>query len=89
MFKKVLMTMVLLCGSPAAMAAPEIDHDCPCLTANDCETPMPNETAIAPTVPDDVAEACARASHEANRAYCLAIGDASLAPWEQAPDWQP
>lgn len=33
-------------------------------------------------------EACARAAHEANRAYCIALGDASQPPWEQAPDWQ-
>jgi hypothetical protein len=33
-------------------------------------------------------EAAARAAHEANRAYCLAIGDDSQQPWEQAPDWQ-
>lgn len=33
-------------------------------------------------------EACARAAHEANRAYCLALGDTSQPPWEEAPDWQ-
>ena len=33
-------------------------------------------------------EACARAAHEVNRAYCLALGDASQPPWESAPDWQ-
>lgn len=33
-------------------------------------------------------EACARAAHEANRAYCLAIGDASQLPWDDAPQWQ-
>lgn len=30
----------------------------------------------------------AQATHEANRAYCAAIGDNSQVPWEQAPDWQ-
>lgn len=35
-----------------------------------------------------IIEACARAAHEANRAYCLALGDASQVPWEEAPDWQ-
>ena|ERR1700735_860902 len=34
--------------------------------------------------PEDVA----RVAHEANRAYCLAIGDASQPAWEDAPDWQ-
>ena len=33
-------------------------------------------------------EACARAAHEANRAYCIAIGDASQPSWETAPEWQ-
>ena len=26
--------------------------------------------------------------HEANRAYCIAIGDNSQPRWEDAPDWQ-
>ncbi len=26
--------------------------------------------------------------HEANRAYCEAIGDSSQLPWNQAPEWQ-
>ena len=34
------------------------------------------------------AEACARAAHEANRAYCIALGDMSQRPWDEAPDWQ-
>lgn len=33
-------------------------------------------------------EACAKAAHEANRAYCLAIGDTSQPAWEDAPLWQ-
>jgi hypothetical protein len=33
---------------------------------------------------DDVARVC----HEANRAYCLALGDTSQVAWEDAPDWQ-
>lgn len=33
-------------------------------------------------------EACARAAHEVNRAYCIAIGDNSQPSWEEAPDWQ-
>jgi hypothetical protein len=37
---------------------------------------------------DRVIEACARAAHEVNRAYCLALGDESQPPWESAPEWQ-
>lgn len=33
-------------------------------------------------------EACARAAHEVNRAYCLATGDTSQPSWDDAPDWQ-
>lgn len=37
---------------------------------------------------EDPIEACARAAHEVNRAYCLAIGDTSQPSWDDAPDWQ-
>lgn len=30
----------------------------------------------------------ARVCHEANRAYCAALGDMTQMPWELAPDWQ-
>lgn len=30
----------------------------------------------------------ARVAHEANRAYCLSLGDDTQVPWHQAPDWQ-
>lgn len=33
-------------------------------------------------------EICARTAHEANRSYCLSIGDRSQPSWEEAPDWQ-
>ena len=32
--------------------------------------------------------ACAQAAHEANRAYCEAIGDTSQLPWSEATDDQ-
>lgn len=35
-----------------------------------------------------VTELAARVAHEANRAYCLSIGDDSQPAWEDAPDWQ-
>ena len=37
---------------------------------------------------DSRIEACARAAHEFNRAYCLHLGDGSQLPWEDAPQWQ-
>lgn len=37
---------------------------------------------------DEKIDACARAAHEANRAYCIATGDNSQPSWEDAPDWQ-
>lgn len=33
-------------------------------------------------------EAIAKVCHEANRAYCAALGDGSQLPWEEAPEWQ-
>jgi hypothetical protein len=33
---------------------------------------------------EDIARVC----HEANRAYCLEMGDASQVPWNEAPTWQ-
>ena len=39
-------------------------------------------------VSDTTIEACARAAHEVNRAYCLALGDKSQPSWDDAPDWQ-
>lgn len=37
---------------------------------------------------EEMIEACARSAHEVNRAYCIAIGDTSQLPWEDAPEWQ-
>ena len=34
---------------------------------------------------NNIIEACARAAHEANRAYCLALGDTSQPSWDDAP----
>lgn len=39
-------------------------------------------------VPPEVLPQIARACHEANRAYCFAIGDSSQVPWDEAPVWQ-
>lgn len=41
-----------------------------------------------PELTDDVLEACARAGHEMNRTFCLATGDYSQLPWDEAPRWQ-
>lgn len=38
--------------------------------------------------PEEIARACAHAAHEANRAYCIATGDRTQPPWDQAPRWQ-
>lgn len=37
---------------------------------------------------DHEVELIARICHEANRTYCVGIGDLSQVPWGQAPDWQ-
>ena len=33
---------------------------------------------------EDIARVC----HEANRAYCLSLGDTTQKPWDEAPEWQ-
>jgi hypothetical protein len=33
---------------------------------------------------EQVAQVC----HEANRAYCLTLGDATQQPWGESPEWQ-
>ncbi len=37
-----------------------------------------------PATVDNIARAC----HEANRAYCIAIGDLTQKPWAEAEEWQ-
>lgn len=39
-------------------------------------------------VVSDPVEHAARIAHEVNRAYCVALGDSSLLPWDMAPHWQ-
>jgi hypothetical protein len=39
-------------------------------------------------IEDRVVEAAAHAAHEANRAYCILMGDMSQPPWDEAPRWQ-
>lgn len=40
------------------------------------------------SIPQNIIEAAAHAAHEANRAYCIALGDTSQVAWMDAPDWQ-
>ncbi len=37
---------------------------------------------------DERVLACARAAHEANRAYCIYLGDHSQKSWDEAESWQ-
>jgi hypothetical protein len=36
----------------------------------------------------DMIQDIARVCHEANRAYCLTLGDESHVSWDDAPEWQ-
>jgi hypothetical protein len=36
----------------------------------------------------EVIELAAQICHEANRAYCLTLGDDTQQPWANAPEWQ-
>lgn len=39
-------------------------------------------------IPEEFILLAARAAHEVNRTYCLALGDASQLAWDDAPQWQ-
>lgn len=43
-----------------------------------------NGEAMTETI--DATERAAQAAHEVNRAFCIAIGDTSQVPWEEAPE---
>lgn len=49
---------------------------------------IPSETAIDADQRALVVESAARATHEANRAWCILHGDTSQPHWEDAPEWQ-
>lgn len=46
------------------------------------------EQEAPPRLSAEKVAAIARVTHEANRAYCIGIGDLSQVPWDSAPDWQ-
>lgn len=53
---------------------------------------LPDGTVLGPPniPPSQVrlsAEEIAEVAHEANRAYCLSMGDASQKTWKEAPEW--
>jgi hypothetical protein len=70
---KHLILFLALTFAPVATATPS--------NFETCETQMQ-------TYKDTTIETCARAAHEANRAYCESLGDNTQLPWEQAPEWQ-
>lgn len=49
---------------------------------------MSEQEAAQRLVGDPHVEAAAEAAHEANRAYCRALGDLSQPSWQDAPEWQ-
>ena len=44
--------------------------------------------AVRAEIPDPEIDNIARICHEANRSYCLGLGDTSQPPWSEAPEWQ-
>lgn len=70
--------------------APPIEREYPAETAWDQQTTRTYEPREGAYDMDDtdLIEACARAAHEVNRAYCQALGDDSQPPWDEAPAWQ-
>jgi uncharacterized protein YodC (DUF2158 family) len=91
-------------GSTTRMTVREIVLDgyvCDWFVGNDLHTDKfaPGALRLAPPLyarawalessPEDMhVEAIARVAHEANRAYCVTIGDLSQVEWTLAPSWQ-
>ena len=48
----------------------------------------PAKSPVAATMAPHPLDYIAKVCHEANRAYCEALGDFSQPSWEAAPDWQ-
>ena len=49
---------------------------------------MKPETQFATHYPDGKIAMIAKVCHQANRAYCTALGDFSQPHWDAAPEWQ-
>jgi hypothetical protein len=55
---------------------------------NDRLNPAAFEDVIMTGDDEQKLQRIAQVCHEANRAFCAAIGDNSQIPWQDAPDWQ-
>lgn len=51
-------------------------------------TTLPTERSLASLFADPLLVRIAQVAHEANRAYCLTLGDTSQVAWDDAPAWQ-
>lgn len=52
------------------------------------EAPTQQSKAVTVSEIERTMETIGRVCHEANRAYCVTLGDYSVPPWDAAPDWQ-
>lgn len=69
-------------GLLIVQVAPALDHQAElCLAGHENKTHSSGSSSMQV---EDVARTC----HEANRAYCLALGDTSQPAWDLAPAWQ-
>lgn len=50
------------------------------------ETTKPQQQPLLSS--EQAVELAARCAHEANRAWCMQIGDLTQQPWDDAPEWQ-
>jgi len=63
-----------------------MDEQHPTTAAPPQDTDVP--TCAPPPEQTDPVIQIAQICHEANRAYCLTLGDSSQVAWEDAPEWQ-
>jgi len=46
------------------------------------------QPVVVHAIAEDHLERIARAAHSVNRTFCIALGDHSIPPWDEAPEWQ-
>ena len=87
MGKDMARTAEILLG---AMGNPSMDMNLPAIAGRfvaEVGRAEPGTVKRIP-LPDVTVDTIARVAHEANRGYCVALGDYSQLPWEEAPLWQ-
>lgn len=85
---KALLFLLCLGLTPQVAHATEPSEDVAMIDPDATNATLNHNQASPPQTDPVIVETCARAAHEANRAWCLANGDDTQPSWEGAPEWQ-